>query len=122
GGLTALGEAPEEGADPNAVERETLTSAASEAGTALDSAVLARDEAFQALLDNNDINDYSFMVLFESPYAASLSGNAYAPPSRIAQTAWPGTLNDFVHGTLVAGRPTSSSYWPQPMAAWSQET
>lgn len=41
-------------------------------------------------------------------------------PDRLVQLGWGGTLNAFVHTTLVSGRPVSESYWPQPMAAWSQ--
>jgi mono/diheme cytochrome c family protein len=42
-------------------------------------------------------------------------------PSRLAQIAWPGTLENFISTTLVHGRPTSISYWNgNQMAAWSQ--
>ncbi|MBZ0303314.1 MAG: cytochrome c [Anaerolineae bacterium] len=41
-------------------------------------------------------------------------------PSRLGIVGWNGTLDAFVHTTLIAGRPVSSSYWPQPMPAWSQ--
>ncbi len=41
-------------------------------------------------------------------------------PDRLAQVGWAGGLEAYVLTTLVHGRPTSSSYWPQPMAAWSQ--
>ncbi len=42
-------------------------------------------------------------------------------PSRLAQIAWPGTLENFVFTTLVHGRPTSISYWNgNQMAAWAQ--
>lgn len=43
-----------------------------------------------------------------------------AQPSRLAQLGWAGSRYAFLYTTLVHGRPTSSSYWPQPMAAWSQ--
>ncbi len=39
---------------------------------------------------------------------------------RLAQVQWSGTLYDFVFTTLVHGRPTSVSYWDQPMVAWAQ--
>ncbi len=42
-------------------------------------------------------------------------------PSRLQDLGWGGTLASFVETTLVHGRPTSSSYWPRPMAAWAQE-
>jgi mono/diheme cytochrome c family protein len=41
-------------------------------------------------------------------------------PNRLNNVGWGSTLYDFVYTTLVHGRPTSSSYWPQPMVAWSQ--
>lgn len=41
-------------------------------------------------------------------------------PSRLVNLGYGGTLNSFVYTTLVHGRPTSSSYWPQAMGAWSQ--
>jgi mono/diheme cytochrome c family protein len=40
--------------------------------------------------------------------------------SRLRNLGWTSTLYQFVFTTLVHGRPASSSYWPQPMAAWSQ--
>ncbi|MBZ0296843.1 MAG: c-type cytochrome [Anaerolineae bacterium] len=41
-------------------------------------------------------------------------------PSRLEYLGWGGTLPAFVQTTLISGRPTSESYWPNPMAAWSQ--
>ncbi len=41
-------------------------------------------------------------------------------PSRLAALGWQGTLDSFIQTTLVHGRPTSESYWPQAMVAWSQ--
>ena len=41
-------------------------------------------------------------------------------PNRLAYLGWGGTLHSFVQTTLISGRPTSESYWPNPMAAWSQ--
>jgi len=112
--LAALGEAPEDGADPNASERETLTASADEASTLLDSAEGARADAYQALLDNNEI-------LFYNPNSTDSDG-ALTPANynRLAQVSWTGTLYDFIEGTITSGRPTSASYWPNPMAAWSQ--
>ncbi|MBL8133082.1 MAG: c-type cytochrome [Anaerolineae bacterium] len=40
--------------------------------------------------------------------------------SRLVNLGWQGSLNSFVYTTLVHGRPTSSSYWPGAMVAWSQ--
>ncbi|MCU0474947.1 MAG: c-type cytochrome [Anaerolineae bacterium] len=41
-------------------------------------------------------------------------------PSRLAYLGWGGTLDNFVTTTLYHGRPSSVSYWPAPMVAWSQ--
>lgn len=41
-------------------------------------------------------------------------------PSRLENLGWGGTHDSFVLTTLIHGRPVSSNYWPQPMAAWSQ--
>lgn len=41
-------------------------------------------------------------------------------PSRPDNLDWASTLHDFVLTTLVGGRPTSQSYWPRSMPAWSQ--
>jgi mono/diheme cytochrome c family protein len=40
--------------------------------------------------------------------------------SRIDQVGWGSTLYDYIFTTLVHGRPTSISYWPDPMVAWAQ--
>ncbi|GAB4521262.1 MAG: hypothetical protein OHK0046_32430 [Anaerolineae bacterium] len=40
--------------------------------------------------------------------------------TRLGQVDWQGTLYDYVFTTLVHGRPTSISYWDQPMVAWAQ--
>lgn len=40
--------------------------------------------------------------------------------SRLTNLGWGGSLQNFIYTTLVHGRPTSISYWPQPMPAWSQ--
>jgi mono/diheme cytochrome c family protein len=40
--------------------------------------------------------------------------------NRLSIVNWNGTLDAFVHTTLISGRPVSSSYWPQPMPAWSR--
>lgn len=41
-------------------------------------------------------------------------------PDRLQNVGWSSTLRSFVTTTIISGRPPSSSYWPQPMAAWSQ--
>ncbi len=40
--------------------------------------------------------------------------------SRLSNLGWVGTHESFVQTTLIHGRPTSISYWPQAMVAWSQ--
>lgn len=40
--------------------------------------------------------------------------------SRLGQLGREETLASYINTTLVHGRPTSISYWPQAMAAWSQ--
>ena len=41
-------------------------------------------------------------------------------PTRLGLLGWSGTLDAFVHTTLISGRPVSESYWPEPMPAWSR--
>lgn len=41
-------------------------------------------------------------------------------PSRRDSLGWTSTLYSFVYTTLVHGRPTSITYWPRSMPAWSQ--
>lgn len=41
-------------------------------------------------------------------------------PDRLVYLGWGGTLPSFLQTTLISGRPTSESYWLNPMAAWSQ--
>lgn len=41
-------------------------------------------------------------------------------PSRLSIVDWNGTLEAFIFTTISSGRPVSTSYWPQPMPAWSQ--
>ncbi|NJL96206.1 MAG: cytochrome c, partial [Anaerolineae bacterium] len=105
GELAALPAAPEEGPDPNAVERDALTTQIADLRSQLEAADVARLQGYSTLVENNDIV-------------------VYVPDdfSRLQQTGWGGTLGGFVEGTLIGGRPTSASYWPQPMAAWAQET
>ena len=59
-------------------------------------------------------------AVFASLQPAIDKGYNPEEPSRLQNLGWSGTLRSFVTTTLVSGRPTSSSYWPQPMAAWSQ--
>lgn len=39
---------------------------------------------------------------------------------RMRELAFNGSLEDYLHSTLVGGRPTSRFYWPAPMPAWAQ--
>lgn len=41
-------------------------------------------------------------------------------PSHMDNVGWGSTLYNYVYTTLVHGRPTSISYWPRAMPAWSQ--
>ncbi|MEZ4670227.1 MAG: c-type cytochrome [Anaerolineae bacterium] len=52
--------------------------------------------------------------------AAVAKGYDPARFSRLANLSWVGTHESFIQTTLIHGRPVSSHYWPQPMAAWSQ--
>ena len=101
--LAELGEAPEEGEDPDAAQREELLAAVNDARGDFEDADIERIEARTDLLTNADILDYD-----------------PNEPGRLEQVGWAGSLDDFVEGTLTGGRPTSSSYWPEPMVAWSQ--
>lgn len=49
--------------------------------------------------------------------------NGYNPEEydRLAQVEWGSTLDAFLSGTISAGRPVSANYWPEAMAAWSQD-
>ena len=40
--------------------------------------------------------------------------------SRLAVLGWAGTLEGFIHSTLISGRPVSIAYWPRAMPAWAQ--
>ncbi len=48
--------------------------------------------------------------------------NGYDPDAaeRMGQVEWEGTVRSYVYTTLVHGRPGSTAYWPQGMAAWGQ--
>jgi len=43
-------------------------------------------------------------------------------PNRLTQVGWAGTLNSYIVTTLIHGRPTSISYWPNPMVSWSNRS
>ncbi|KAB2906053.1 MAG: c-type cytochrome [Anaerolineae bacterium] len=107
--LAPLGETPAEGTpDPNAAAREVLINMQAAARSELDAADAERTNAYNALVESGDI------LRYDPTDPAALN--------RLTQVGWAGSLYDFLEGTLVGGRPTSASYWPQPMAAWSQES
>ncbi|MBZ0305676.1 MAG: c-type cytochrome [Anaerolineae bacterium] len=107
--LAPLGETPAEGtSDPNAALREVLINMQADARAELDAADAERITAYDALVESGDI------LRYDPADAAAVN--------RLTQVSWAGSLYDFLEGTLVGGRPTSASYWPQPMAAWSQES
>lgn len=58
-------------------------------------------------------------ALADSIVVAIDNGYPIDEPDRLAQLGWGGTLDNFITTTLIHGRPTSESYWPQPMVAWS---
>lgn len=101
--LAAMPAAPAEGEDPNATRREEIGAQLFDIETQQVSQEAARDDALQALIDNFDI-------VFYDP----------ARDSRMVELKWNGALRDLIRTTLISGRPTSASYWNNPMAAWSQ--
>ncbi|NDJ87118.1 MAG: c-type cytochrome, partial [Chloroflexi bacterium] len=103
--LDALPPAPQEGADPDAEARAALNNELDQLDDQLSRQLDARDEARQALIDAGDI----------------IPWDPDRDASRTDELAWEGSLRDLIKTTLVSGRPTSSSYWPRPMASWSQE-
>lgn len=116
--LAALGEAPEEGGDPNAAERETLTTQAQELTTALETAMDTRQTGYDDLVAEGNILAYNPSAAYDATGALSDAG-VY---SRLQQVSWGGTLYSFVEGTLIGGRPPSKAYWPNPMPNWSNVT
>ncbi len=40
---------------------------------------------------------------------------------RLAELAYPGTVQDYIELTIAAGRPARSANWPNPMPTWSQD-
>lgn len=43
-------------------------------------------------------------------------------PDRLVQLGWGGTIDSFLVTTMIHGRPTSISYWPEAMPTWGQPT
>ncbi|HRF95764.1 MAG TPA: cytochrome c, partial [Aggregatilineales bacterium] len=88
----------------------------SEEGLAAQRAVVyqQRDDLINQLLPATDLN-YPEPTINEDGTVAITS-------SRLSQLKWAGSLNSFIYTTLVHGRPTSSSYWNNPMVSWSQQT
>jgi mono/diheme cytochrome c family protein len=78
-----------------------------------ESALAGLDEAIATQAADRGALETRLATAVERGYAPEFDG-------RLDQVDWLGTLESFVLTTLVSGRPVSSSYWPEPMAAWSQ--
>lgn len=101
--LATLPTAPSEGEDPNAARRQEIAAQLFDIETLMVAQESARADALQALIENGDI-------IFYDPSRIS----------RMEELRWNGSLRDLIRTTLISGRPTSASYWNNPMAAWSQ--
>jgi mono/diheme cytochrome c family protein len=56
----------------------------------------------------------------DSVFSAVEAGYNVEKPTRFEILGWASTTESFIMTTLIHGRPTSGSYWPAPMPAWSQ--
>jgi mono/diheme cytochrome c family protein len=74
-------------------------------------------DAIAAKLAELDTQRTAFTIQVQSAIDKGYDPEDY---SRLGYLGWGGTLEAFVHTTLISGRPVSESYWPNPMAAWSQ--
>ena len=101
--LAGLTPAPESGDDLVADERGALLDEIDALNSSLSDAEQSRDDAHADLVDSGDIVPY----------------DTESEP-RIVALQWNGSLHDLVATTIISGRPVSASYWPRPMAAWSQ--
>lgn len=104
--LNALPEAPEDGIDPDAARREELQAQIDELESQMSDAEDTRETAREELILNNDIVPFD-LDRYER--------------GRLVELNWNGSLEALIYTTLISGRPTSGSYWPQAMAAWSQD-
>jgi|GEM_PF-7058021 len=94
-------------------DNEELVAEVAEKQTMLDEAETTRESARMDLVTN-------LLIVDMAAQGYDPASEDLADFNRTSQVAWAGSTSDFIHGTLTGGRPTSSSYWPQPMAAWSQ--
>lgn len=87
-------------------------------------AVLTQVEADQtALSEQEDTRDAVRAELIAANEAQPGTGIVPFDPeatSRIEDLKWAGSLYALIETTLISGRPTSTSYWPRAMQAWSQ--
>jgi mono/diheme cytochrome c family protein len=72
----------------------------------------ARQEEIDRITAERDAQMVSMQAAIDAGYNPE-------EPDRLAQLGWGGTTNSFILTTLIHGRPTSISYWPQAMPAWS---
>ncbi len=93
-------------------EVETLTAERDAEGTT--DARKAEIDARLAELETERTN------LSTSLQTAVANGYNLEEPSRLDYIGWTSTTYNFIYTTLVHGRPTSISYWPRSMPAWSQ--
>jgi mono/diheme cytochrome c family protein len=89
--------------DPNAEQRTALLDGITTLKEQLARAEIERDNARNLLIVEKDIV-------------------AYDPErvGRMEELKWNGALRDLIRSTIASGRPTSGSYWPRQMPAWSQ--
>ena len=53
--------------------------------------------------------------------APALNNPALFNGDRLGQMKWAGSLQDYIQNAIAAGRPNSSSYWPEAMPTWGQD-
>jgi len=100
-------------------ERKTEIEAEQAALEAELAADIPDDQAAELQAQLDPLNTQRLAII-QQMQGAIAKGYDPAAPSRLGMLGWGGTLEGFVHTTLISGRPVSSSYWPNPMAAWSQ--
>lgn len=123
--LAALPAAPEEGEDPNAEERATLEEQLATLPPAPEGADPDALIAIQAQIDELEDQLTAQETARDTAREDLVSQGLITPydterNTRIGELAWPGSLEDLIRTTIISGRPTSSGYWPRPMAAWAQ--
>lgn len=99
-------------------EKKTLTDESNAAGT-----TAARKDEIAARITEID-NTIADLDKKRTDEVKLASDKGYNPTgvgySRLQELGWAGTLDSFILTTLIHGRPVSTTYWPQPMPAWSQ--